>query len=154
MVYTCTSHWDSVIDSRVPVILKYWVPRVVQVEMTESSRVPRVLEPKMTESSRVPRVLEPKMTGTRFYWYSDDLCISFINPIKVWCGRVEVREGELEKLRCKRTRGGNAFWMTPLRDKNEGTYWGGKESTPPVTTACPAGRWVWNLQPTSESEKQ
>ena len=40
---TSARHRDSVIDSRVPVILKYWVPRVIRrAEMTGSSRVPRV----------------------------------------------------------------------------------------------------------------
>ena len=29
--------------------------------------------------------------------------------------------------------------LNPMRDKNEGTYWGGERTTP-VTTVCPADR--------------
>ena len=64
------SHWDSVIDSRVRVILKYWVPRVLKAEMTESSRISRVLKAERTESSRVPRVPEAEMTESSRVPYS------------------------------------------------------------------------------------
>ena len=59
---TSTSHRYSVNYSRVPAILNYSVPGVLQPEMTEYSPVPGVHRGEMTEYSRVPEVLRAKMT--------------------------------------------------------------------------------------------
>ena len=50
------------IDSRVRVILKYRVPRVLKAEMTEALRVSGVLKSEVIEFSRVSGVLKADMT--------------------------------------------------------------------------------------------
>ena len=55
------SHRDAVIGSRVPVVLKYSVPRVRGAEMTESARFPRVSGAEKTESTRVLKAREAEM---------------------------------------------------------------------------------------------
>ena len=81
-----TSHFDSVPGVPKTEITEY--PRVLRApkaEMTEYSRLPRVPGAETTEYSRVPRAPSAEMTGTRWYWYCDELCKSFVRS---WLLRV------------------------------------------------------------------
>lgn len=48
---TTTSHWESVIDSRVRLVLQHGTLRALEAETTVSLRVPRERKPEMAELS-------------------------------------------------------------------------------------------------------